>query len=102
STYRDGWRILMTILKLMKSERPLSFFGAVCALLLLLSVALAAPIVQTWLTTGLVPRFPTAILATGLALLGFLSLACGLILDTVTRGRQELKRLAYLACAAPH
>lgn len=102
STYRDGWRILMTILKLMKSERPLSFFGAVCALLLLLSVVLAAPIVQTWLTTGLVPRFPTAILATGLALLGFLSLACGLILDTVTRGRQELKRLAYLACAAPH
>lgn len=104
NTYRDGWRILMTILKLSKSERPLAFFGTGCALLLLLAVGLSIPIVQTWLATGLVPRFPTAILATGLALLGFLSLACGLILDTVTRGRQEMKRLAYLACSSspPH
>ena len=96
----DGWRILLTIVKLVKGERPLAFFGLIAA-------AAAAPAlaigVQLWLTfveTGLVPRFPSAILATGLMLTAFLSLACGLVLDTVTRGRQEMKRLAYLAAGA--
>jgi glycosyltransferase involved in cell wall biosynthesis len=97
STWRDGWRILMMILVLFKGERPLAFFTGLFALLLTTSLALAVPIVLTYLETGLVPRFPTAILATGIMLLAFLSLASGFILDTVTRGRQELKRLAYLA-----
>ncbi len=97
STYRDGWRILMTILALFKEERPLAFFTLLFALLFTTSLVLAVPVVLTYLDTGLVPRFPTAILATGIMLLAFLSLASGFILDTVTRGRQELKRLAYLA-----
>ncbi|MEO0576126.1 MAG: glycosyl transferase, partial [Pseudomonadota bacterium] len=77
-------------------ERPLAFFSAIGAVMTLLAVILAVPIVITFIETGLVPRFPTAILATGLMLLASLSLACGLILATVTRGRQELKRLRYL------
>ena len=81
---------------MLKAERPLAFFGSICAVLAVAAIALAIPIVITFLKTGLVPRFPTAILATGMMLLAFLALACGLILDTVTRGRQELKRLRYL------
>lgn len=100
STWRDGWRILRTILKLAKTERPLGFFGLAGAALALLAVLLAVPLVITWLETGLVPRFPTAILATGMMIVAFLSAACGVILDTVTRGRQEMKRLAYLAIPA--
>ncbi len=101
STYRDGLRILWMILRLFKNERPLTFFSILFALLAALSVGLAVPIIITWLETGLVPRFPTAILSTGLMLLAFLSLACGFILDTVTHGRRETKRLAYLAHKAP-
>jgi glycosyltransferase involved in cell wall biosynthesis len=100
-TFRDGWRILLAILRFIKEERPLAFFTCLFAALSATSVALAIPIILTWLETGLVPRFPTAILSTGLMLLGFLSLVCGLILDTVTRGRREMKRLHYLAFAAP-
>jgi hypothetical protein len=100
-TFRDGWRIVGTILALVKGERPLAFFTAVFAALAALSVALAVPIVVTFIATGLVPRLPTAVLSTGLMLLAFLSLACGFILDTVTRGRRELKRLHYLALPAP-
>ena len=100
-TFRDGWRILVTIVKLSKEERPLQLFGAICLLLALASTVLAIPIIITFSQTGLVPRFPTAILATGLMILAFLSLACGLILDTVTRGRQELKRMQYLSIAGP-
>ncbi len=96
NTIRDGWRILRTILLLTKTERPLHFFGLVFAVLALASTILAWPLLITFMETGLVPRFPTAILSTGLMLLAFLSLACGLILDTVTRGRQEMKRLHYL------
>ena len=81
---------------LVKEERPLGFFAAVAAGLLALGVALALPVVATFLRTGLVPRLPTAVLSTGLALLSFLALACGLILDSVARGRREAKRLAYL------
>lgn len=99
NTFRDGWRILRTILLLTKNERPLQFFGSIFAVLALTSTVLAWPLVLTYLDTGLVPRFPTAVLVTGLMLLAFLSLACGLILDTVTRGRQELKRLSYLGIA---
>ncbi len=100
NTWRDGWRILLTIVKLAKTELPLRFFGTISAVLALLAVLLALPLIRTWMETGLVPRFPTAILSTGLMILASLSLACGLILDTVTRGREEMKRLAYLAIPA--
>ena len=101
STYRDGWRILMTILTLYRIERPVAFFGAIGALLGLVALVLAAPLGVTYLQTGLVPRLPTAILAMGLSILAFLNGFCGLILDTVVRGRREIKRLAYLAQPAP-
>lgn len=97
NTWADGFRILRTIVLLVKEERPLQFFSAVAAILVALAVLAAVPIVTEYMRTGLVPRFPTAILATGLVLLGFLSLTCGLILDSVARGRKELKRLAYLS-----
>lgn len=97
NTYRDGLHILMTIFQLFKMERPLMFFGIFSVLLATAALVLMYPVLITYLETGLVPRFPTAILSTGLMLLAFLSLACGLILDTVTRGRQELKRLFYLS-----
>jgi len=100
STYRDGWRILRTMLDLFRKERPQAFFGLIATALVLLSVWLAIPLALTYLDTGLVPRFPTAILCTGLMVLAMLSLACGLILDTVTHGRREIRRLAYLACRA--
>lgn len=95
-TYRDGWRILMTIVKLLKRERPLFFFSAICLGMSGLSLALAVPVVVTFLETGLVPRFPTALLATGIMILAFLSLTVGIVLDTVTHGRRETKRLHYL------
>ena len=101
NTYRDGFRILRTIVTLVQRERPLMFFSAASALLLLLALILAAPLISTFLATGLVPRLPTAVLATGLVLLSFLAMACGLILDTVTRGRQEAKRVAYLSVPGP-
>lgn len=96
STYKDGFRILRLILALYKHERPLLFFGTVASALALVSIALGVPIFLEFAQTGLVPRFPTAILATGIMLLASLSLTAGIILETVTRGRQELKRLAYL------
>jgi glycosyltransferase involved in cell wall biosynthesis len=95
-TYRDGFRILGTILRLAKEERPLPFFSIIAALLAALAIGLTIPIFQEFGRTGLVPRFPTAILATGIMILAFLSLACGFVLDTVTRGRHEMKRLHYL------
>lgn len=101
STFRDGFRILWMIGKLIKEERPLQFFGLVALALALLSVGIAIPIFIEYFQTGLVPRFPTAVLATGLGLLSFLSLTAGLILDTVTRGRREMKRLKYLEIPAP-
>ncbi len=101
STYRDGWRILNTIIRLFRYERPMLFFGAVSALLALAAVILAVPLAMTYAQTGLVPRIPTALLATGLMIMAGLSTACGLILDTVVRGRLEVRRLAYLAWPAP-
>ena len=101
STYRDGFRILKTIAGLLKEERPFVFFSVVFAVFALSSIVLALPLLTEYLATGLVPRLPTAVLSTGLMLLAFLSLACGFILDTVTRGRRELKRLNYLGLAGP-
>jgi hypothetical protein len=100
-TYSDGFRILRTILILVKEERPLQFFSLIGGVLLLAGVAIFIPVLAEYLRTGLVPRLPTAILSTGLALLSFLAFACGLILDTVTRGRKEAKRMAYLSIPAP-
>ena len=96
-TYTDGTRILWTIINLLRQERPMRLFGAVSVVLALVSLILAYPLLLTFLDTGLVPRFPTAILATGLMLLASLSLACGLILDTVSYGRREAKRMCYLS-----
>ncbi|MBI5330549.1 MAG: glycosyltransferase [Betaproteobacteria bacterium] len=101
NTWLDGLRILGTLLKLLRQERPLAFFGVLGAALGLASVGLALPLFLTYAETGLVPRLPTAVLVTGLMLAAGIALACGLILDTVTRGRDEVKRLAYLGIAAP-
>lgn len=97
STFRDGWRILRSIAGLVKRERPLAFFGLIAAVLVGLGAVLFVPVLGTYLDTGLVPRMPTLMAVVGLWILGSLSMACGLILDTVTRGRREMKRLAYLA-----
>jgi hypothetical protein len=101
NTWRDGFRILRTIGHLVREERPLVFFATGFVVLALLSVLIAVPVVHDFVQTGQVPRLPSAILATGLMLLAFLSLTCGLILDTVTRGRWEQKRMAYLAMPGP-
>ncbi|MPZ57296.1 MAG: glycosyltransferase [Rhizobiales bacterium] len=101
NTWRDGLRILWTVIRLYRSERPLQFFGGVGLLLAIVSVGIAIPVFITYFQQGTVPRLPTALLSTGLILVAVLSVACGLILSTVTRGRRELKRLAYLAQRAP-
>jgi glycosyltransferase involved in cell wall biosynthesis len=101
STYSDGWRILRTIVTLYRVERPMLFFGLIGAVFAALAVILAIPLAVTYMHTHLVPRFPTAILATGLMILAFLNGFAGLILDTVVRGRREVRRLAYLAHRAP-
>lgn len=96
NTYADGARILRTIILLVKDERPLLFFSIASALLFCLSIGLALPVVLEFHRTHLVPRFPTAILAMGIMLLSSLSLFCGLILDSVARGRAEVRRMRYL------
>ena len=101
STYRDGWRILNTIIRLFRYERPLVFFGGIATVFMMMAIILAVPLVITFFEIGLVPRFPTAILATGLVILSALNGMCGLILDTVVRGRLEVRRLAYLGFPAP-
>jgi glycosyltransferase involved in cell wall biosynthesis len=100
-TWRDGWRILRTIIKLFSAERPLMFYSVIALAQAVVAVLLVVPIIVTFVETGLVPRFPTAILATGLMLLAALSFFAGLILDTVTRGRRELKLLHYLEMKPP-
>ena len=100
-TWSDGIRILWTVVRLYKSERPLRFFGVIGVVLAVIAIVLAFPLVITYIQQGTVPRFPTAVLATGLMLLAFLSMTCGLILGTVTRGRREMKLLAYLAQNSP-
>ncbi len=101
STYRDGWKILKTIATLYRIERPVLFFGSIGALLLVAGILLAIPLLRTYLDTGLVPRIPTAILITGMTIVAVLCFFAGLILDTVTRGRREVRRLAYLAQPVP-
>jgi glycosyltransferase involved in cell wall biosynthesis len=97
STFRDGTRILRLIFDLVRNERPLEFFGLVGVALILVAVALAVPLVETYFETGLVPRLPTAVLSVGLIIVGFLSFLAGLILDVVATMRSEMKRLAYLS-----
>jgi glycosyltransferase involved in cell wall biosynthesis len=101
STWRDGWRIMKTILHLFRAERPVIFYGSFSLFLVALAIVLSVPLVVTYVETGLVPRFPTAILATGLMILAALSFFAGLILDTVVRGRREVRRLHYLSLPAP-
>jgi glycosyltransferase involved in cell wall biosynthesis len=100
-TWRDGFRILWTIIRLYRSERPFQFFSSIAAVLAVVAIILAIPVVVTFLRQGIVPRLPTAILSTGLMLAAALAFMSGLILDTVTRGRRELKLLAYLSHRAP-
>jgi glycosyltransferase involved in cell wall biosynthesis len=101
STWSDGWRILTTIVTLYRIERPVLFYGSIGALLVALAVVLAVPLVITYVHTGLVPRVPTAILVTGMTIVAVLCFFAGLILDTVTRGRREVRRLYYLSLEAP-
>jgi glycosyltransferase involved in cell wall biosynthesis len=101
STFSDGARILRTIITLYRVERPALFYGVIGALLLLIAILLAIPLVVTYAHTHLVPRLPTAILVTGMTIVAVLCFFAGLILDTVTRGRREVRRLAYLSLAAP-
>ena len=100
-TFRDGWRILVTIVNLMRNERPLLFFGGIAVFLCVLALALGIPLVIEYERTGLVPRFPTAILCTGLGIVGVISAATGLILDLVAHVRREVKLLSYLQYPAP-
>jgi glycosyltransferase involved in cell wall biosynthesis len=97
NTWRDGFRILGTILKLYRSEKPLRFFTAIGIFLMLISIGLAVPVIVTYLEQGLVPRLPTAVLSMGLMIVAVLAVSSGLVLDTVTRGRREIKLLAYLS-----
>jgi glycosyltransferase involved in cell wall biosynthesis len=97
NTWRDGFRIFTTILKLYRSEKPLRFFTAIGMFLMLVSIGLAIPVIVTYLEQGIVPRLPTAVLSMGLMILAVLSVSSGLVLDTVTRGRREMKLLAYLS-----
>jgi glycosyltransferase involved in cell wall biosynthesis len=101
STYRDGFRIMRTILHLFRIERPVLFYGSFGLLIAALALVLAVPLAITYAETGLVPRFPTAILITGLMIVAFMSFMCGLILDTVVRGRREVRRLFYLSFPGP-
>ena len=101
STFKDGFRILWTIIVLVKEERPMQFFSLLALFFAAIGTMLIVPIFVTYMETGLVPRMPTAVLSMGLMIVAFLSLTCGLILDTVTRGRREMKRMRYLNIPAP-
>ena len=101
STFSDGWRILKTIVTLYRIERPVLFFGSIGALFVAAALLLSVPLIITYLNTGLVPRLPTAVLVTGMIIVAVLCVFAGLILDTVTRGRREVRRLAYLSQPAP-
>ena len=97
STFKDGAKILLSIISLLKETRPLFFFGMISLLMCLLSIGIAYPIIGTFIETGLVPRLPTAVLSMGIMLISFLSLTCGLILDSISQGRMEIKKLNYLS-----
>ncbi len=100
-TFRDGWKIISTIFTLVRDERPLAVFAVIGGLLIVTAFVLMIPVFETWAETGKVPRFPTAILSSAMTLAGLLSISVGLVLDTVTRGRQEMKRMFYLLNSAP-
>lgn len=100
STWRDGWRIARTILHLFRIERPVLFYGSFGLVVGIIAVLLAIPLAVTYAQTGLVPRFPTAILITGMMIVAAMSFMTGLILDTVVRGRREVRRLHYLSLPA--
>ena len=102
NTYRDGFRILFRIAQLIREERPLFFFSVIAAIVSVISLILGWSLLIEFIETQKVPRLPTALLATGLMVIAFLSLMSGLILDTVTRGRWEAKRMAYLSFRGPH
>ena len=97
ATWRDGFLILRLVGLLVQRERPLEFFGAVGALLLLSALILGLPVVWTFFETGLVPRLPTAVLASTFTLVAFLSFTVGIVLNAITHSRREMKRLAYIA-----
>jgi glycosyltransferase involved in cell wall biosynthesis len=101
NTYRDGFRILSMIVRLFRAERPLAFYSIGALICALASIIMAVPLFETYFETGLVPRFPTAVLCAALMIFGAIFLVCGIVLDTVTHGRAEVKRLAYLAHPAP-
>ncbi len=102
STYRDGFRILLTIGGLTRRERPLVFYGLIFLFFFFFTFAIGLPVVIEYFQTGLVPRLPTAVLVSSTMVIAFLSLVAGLVLDTVTRGRWEQKRLFYLSMPGPH
>ena len=95
-TYRDGWRILLTILRLFKEARPLAFFSLIALMFMVFCLTLGIPVIHEWYTTGLVTRQPTAVLCTGLALASGVSLVAGLLLDSVARAYRETRHLRYL------
>ena len=101
NTYRDGARILWMLLGMYRMVSPLRYYGAVAGFLALCSLVIGAPVIETYLETGLVPRFPTAMLAAAIAQLSALTLVCGVIVDAVSDARREVKRLRYLDLAAP-
>jgi hypothetical protein len=95
-TFRDGFKILFSIIRLLRETKPLVFFGAISLITFILALILAYPVVVTFWETGLVPRLPTAVLSSGLVMISFLSLTCGMILDSVSQARLEMKKLHYL------
>lgn len=101
NTYSDGLRILLKIAMMYRTLRPLPFYGAIAGVLMLASAVLGGPVIKTYMESGLVPRFPTAILAASLVQLAFLSLACGVIIDAVSRTGKEIRRMRYLDLQAP-
>lgn len=97
NTYRDGLRILWNILIFTKQFRPFLLFSSLAAVLALVSLALGLPVVEEYLESGLVPRLPTAVLATGIMLMAALSFGTGLVLHSVSVSQAETKRLFYLS-----
>ncbi len=100
NTFRDGFRILWKIMVFIKEEKPMAFFSSIALFFCLFSIGLMLPILSEFVETGLVPRLPTAVLSMSMMIIAFLSIACGLILDTVSRGRSEMKRMRYLGTPA--
>jgi hypothetical protein len=100
-TFRDGGRILRVSVRLFRELRPLQFFGILFVLLSATALAIGVPVINEYVHSGLVPRFPTAILAAAIQTVAFICLTCGLVLQSVGRARQEVRRLAYLQIEPP-